>query len=473
MNLATKAPAAAASPTTRVGVVMSAVRSRIDARAIGRGAKLPSVRKLAEQLAVSKSTVVEAYDRLVAEGLVEARRGSGFYVAAAPPPLVLASAAPRLNPGIDLQAIVRAALETRPDVLQPGAGWLPESWLPLDAVDKALRAVSRGSAATKLRYDSPRGYEPLRRVIAARLAERGAPIDPAQIVLTNSVTQGLDLAARFLLSPGDCIVIDDPHYFNIVQLLNVHRARIVVAPFLRDGPDLAALEALFAEHRPRLYLTVAGPHNPTGAIWSPANAHRALKLAERHGVIVVEDDIYGDFEPTPSPRLASFDGFDRVIQVGGYSKTVSAALRIGYIAARPDWAEALVDLKLATTLGNSSLAASTLHRVLTEGGYRRHLDALRPRLADAIGLTVQRLKPLGVTPWVEPRGGIFLWAQLPDGLDAVEVAKAALQENVIFAPGRAFSPTPQWASYMRFNVALSAERRVFEALDRAMRQAGR
>ena len=133
----------------------------------------------------------------------------------------------------------------------------------------------------------------------------------------------------------------------------------------------------------------------------------------------------------------------------------------------------MVDLKLATTLGNSSLAASALHRVLTEGGYRRHLDALRPRLADAIGLTVQRLKPLGVTPWVEPRGGIFLWAQLPDGLDAVEVAKAALQENVIFAPGRAFSPTPQWASYMRFNVALSAERRVFEALDRAMRQAGR
>ena len=456
---------------TRVGLVMAAVRSRIDARAIGRGAKLPSVRKFAEQLGVSKSTVVEAYDRLAAEGIVEARRGSGFYVATASPPLVLAAAPPSLNPGIDLLAIMRNALESRPDMLQPGAGWLPESWLPVDSVERALRAVSRGPASAKLRYDPPRGLEPLRRVIAARLTERGAPVDPAQILLTDSATHGLDLAARFFLSPGDCVVIDDPHYFNIVQLLDVHRAKIVLAPFLRDGPDLAALESVFAEHRPRLYLTVAGPHNPTGAALTPSHAHRALQLAERHDVVILEDDIYCDFEPTPSPRLATFDGYDRVVQVGGYSKTVSAALRTGYIAARSDWADALVDLKLATSLGHSSLAANILHRVLTEGSYRRHIDALRPRLAEAIGLTIRRLKSLGVTPWIEPRGGMFLWAQLPDGLDAVDVAKAALEENVVFAPGRAFSPSPQWRDYMRFNVALSAEPRVFESLDRAMTRA--
>ncbi|MFZ0210493.1 MAG: PLP-dependent aminotransferase family protein, partial [Roseiarcus sp.] len=204
---------------------------------------------------------------------------------------------------------------------------------------------------------------------------------------------------------------------------------------------------------------------------SPSHAHRALQLAERHDVVILEDDIYCDFEPTPSPRLATFDGYDRVVQVGGYSKTVSAALRTGYIAARSDWADALVDLKLATSLGHSSLAANILHRVLTEGSYRRHIDALGPRLAEAIGLTIRRLKSLGVTPWIEPRGGMFLWAQLPDGLDAVDVAKAALEENVEFAPGRAFSPSPQWRDYMRFNVALSAEPRVFESLDRAMRRA--
>src|SRR5271166_2386611 len=279
-------------PVSRVGRVIEALRVRIDSRALGQGAKLPSVRRLAEQLDVSTSTVVEAYDRLAAEGLVEARRGSGFYVAAPPPPLVLARA-PSLDPAADLLTIIRNALEARPDVLQPGAGWLPESWLPAAGVEKAIRATARGGGPTKLRYDSPRGFEPLRRLIAARLADRGARVDPAQIVLLDSTTQALDLAARFFLSPGDCVVIDDPRYFSLVHLLGAHRAKIVGAPFTREGPDVDALEAIFAEHRPRLYITVAGPHNPTGASLSPAVAHRVLMLAERYGVTIVEDDIYG------------------------------------------------------------------------------------------------------------------------------------------------------------------------------------
>ncbi len=461
-----------AAPVSRVGLVIDALRGRIDSRALGRGAKLPSVRRLAEQLAVSKSTVVEAYDRLAAEGFVEARRGSGFYVAQAPSPLVLAEA-PSLDPAVDLLTIVRKELEARPDVLQPAFGWLPESWLPAAGVEKAIRKIARGAGPTKLRYDSPRGFEPLRRLIAARLADRGARVDPAQIVLTDSTTQALDLAARFFLSPGDCVVVDDPRYFHLVQLLGVHRAKIVGAPFTPGGPDVEALEAIFAEHRPRLYVTVAGPHNPTGASLSPTVAHRVLMLAERHGVIIVEDDIYADFETAPSPRLATFDGFNRVIQVGGYSKTVTAALRVAYLIARPDWSEAIVDMKLATTLGNSSFAAAALHHFLLEGGYRRHLDAVRPRLAEAIARASRCLSACGATSWVEPRGGMFLWAELPGGLDATEVARFGLEDDVVFAPGRSFSASPRWRSFMRFNVAVSADPRVTAALERAMEKAAK
>lgn len=468
----TRGAFAAQQPVSRVGRVIEALRVRIDSRALGRGAKLPSVRRLAEQLEVSVSTVVEAYDRLAAEGLVEARRGSGFYVAAPPPPLVLAKA-PSLDPAADLLTIMRNALETRPDVLQPGAGWLPESWLPGAGVEKAIRATARGGSPTKLRYDSPRGFEPLRRLVAARLADRGARVDPAQIVLTDSTTQALDLAARFFLSPGDCVVIDDPRYFSLVHLLGAHRAKIVGAPFTREGPDVEALEAIFAEHRPRLYIMVAGPHNPTGASLTPTVAHRVLMLAERYGVTIVEDDIYGDFETAPSPRLATFDGFNSVIQVGGFSKTVTAALRVAYLVARPDWSEAIVDMKLATTLGNSSFAAATLHHFLLEGGFRRHLDAVRPRLAEAIARASRQLRACGATPWVEPQGGLFLWAALPGGLDATEVARLGLEDNVVFAPGRSFSFSPRWRSYMRFNVAVSADPRVFAALERAMEKAAK
>jgi len=364
--------------------------------------------------------------------------------------------------------LVRRALEERPDVLQPASGWLPEDWLPSAGMEKAVRAVARGGAGARLRYDSPFGFEPLRRLIAARLAEHGAPIDASRLVLTDSTTQALDLALRFLVRPGDRVVVDDPHYFNLCELIYAHRAEIDAVEYTRDGPDIAALEAIFAERRPRAYLMVSGPHNPTGATLSPVVAHRVLTLAEKYDVVVIEDDIYGDFETASSPKMAALDGFSRVIQVGGYSKTVSAALRVSYLAARADWAEAIVDLKLATTLGNSAFAAAALHGFLAEGGFRRHLDSLRPRLAAASARACLRLKALGVTPWVEPQAGMFIWAQLPGGLDATEVARAAQDEHVVFAPGRSFSASPKWRSFMRFNVAVSADPRVFETLERAL-----
>ena len=461
-----------AVPQSRVGLVLATLRARIDSRALPRGARLPSVRKLAEELGVSKSTVVEAYDRLAAESAVESRRGSGFYVAAPPEPLMLA-AAPPLDPAVNLLALVRRGLEEQPQVLQPASGWLPESWLPAAGFEKAVRAVARGPGFTKLRYDSPNGFEPLRRLIAARLAERGSPIDPAQLTLVDSTTQALDLALRFFLSPGDRVVIDDPRYFNLVQLLGAHRTEICAVPYTLEGPDVAALEAIFAERRPRIYLMQSGPHNPTGSTLSASVAHRVLTLAEAYDVVIVEDDVYGDFESAPSPRMAALDGFKRVLLVGGYSKTVTAALRVGFMAGRADWMEAIVDLKLATSLGNSAFAAATLYAFLSEGGYRRHLDALRPRLAAATARTLSQLRALGLRPWVDPRAGMFVWAEFPDGLDATQVARAGQERNVVFAPGRSFSADPRWRGFMRFNIAVSLDPRVFETLAWAMERVRR
>ena len=141
-----------------------------------------------------------------------------------------------------------------------------------------------------------------------------------------------------------------------------------------DGPDVAELERVFAEHRPRLYLTGGGLQNPTGVTPSAATVHRVLRLAEEHDVLILEDDTFADFEAEPSTRLAALDGLRRVVQVGSATKAVGAAMRCGYIAAREDWIAQLVDLKLATTMGNSATGAHILHRVLTESGYRRHLD---------------------------------------------------------------------------------------------------
>jgi DNA-binding transcriptional MocR family regulator len=151
------------------------------------------------------------------------------------------------------------------------------------------------------------------------------------------------------------VLVDDPCYFNFHALLRAHRVRIVGVPYTPNGPDTVQFEQVLAEHRPRLYITNSALHNPTGATLSPVTAHRVLKLADQFGLTIVEDDIFADFEPEPAPRLAAFDGLDRVIQIGSFSKTLSASVRCGYIAARPDWIEGLIDLKIATSFGGGGL----------------------------------------------------------------------------------------------------------------------
>ena len=224
-----------------------------------------------------------------------------------------------------------------------------------------------------------------------------------------------------------------------------------------DGPDVAELERVFAEHRPRLYLTGGGLQNPTGVTPSAATVHRVLRLAEEHDVLILEDDTFADFEAEPSTRLAALDGLRRVVQVGSATKAVGAAMRCGYIAAREDWIAQLVDLKLATTMGNSATGAHILHRVLTESGYRRHLDGLRRKLADSMGRTLQNLRAHGLVPWIEPRAGIYVWARLPDGVSAADVARHALTRKVMFAPGPAFSASDEARGCLRFNVARCGE----------------
>jgi DNA-binding transcriptional MocR family regulator len=460
------------APTLAAGVVAS-IRGRIDARSLAPGARLPSVRGLAEAMKVSKSTIVEAYDRLIAEGAIVARRGSGFYVAGPTRPLSLAALGPQLDRAIDPLWLMRQSLQSGPDVLKPGSGWLPDSWMPDPSLQRGLRALARGPASARIRYDAPLGFAPLRLLHARRLAERGVIAEPDQILLTDSASQSLDLLCRFLLEPGDNVIVDDPCYFNFLALLRAHRVNAIGVPFTPDGPDVEAFARLLAAHRPRFYLTIAGLHNPTGATMSPVTAHRVLKLAEAHDAIVIEDDIFADFENEPGPRFAAFDGFERVIQVGSLSKTVSAAIRCGYIAAKAEWIDELIDLKLAISQGNGQVSAVLLHHMLADGGHRRYLDGLRAKLSAAMGQTIRRLAALGLTPWVEPRGGLFLWARLPHGLDGADIARHGLKNDVVFAPGNVFSLSHAARGYLRFNVAQCAHPRIFEMLEAAMDAAPR
>jgi DNA-binding transcriptional MocR family regulator len=453
---------------TLVERVMAAIRSQIAARRLAPGARLPSIRRCAETMRVSKSTVVEAYDRLAAEGAIAPRRGSGFYVAGHTPPLSLDDIGPRLDRAVDPLWVSRQSLEAGEGFLKPGCGWLPASWMPDESLRRALRALARGGDDVLTDYGSPLGSAALRGLLARRMAEHGIEAAPDQIMLTGSGTQAIDLLCRFLIEPGDTVLVDDPCYFNFHALLRAHRARVVSVSYTPSGPDIDQFAQALAQHRPRLYVTNSAIHNPTGAVLSSVAAHRVLKLAEQHDVIIVEDDIFADFEEEPAPRLAAFDGLERVVQIGSFSKTLSASIRCGYIAARPDWIEGLTALKIATAFGSGRLAGELLATVLTDGTYRKHMTSLRTRLAGAMGRTIARLREAGLTPWIEPRAGMFVWCRLPEGLDATAIARKGLTENIILAPGNAFSLAQSAGEFLRFNAAQSSDPRIFRLLESAI-----
>jgi DNA-binding transcriptional MocR family regulator len=458
----------------RTSEVMAAIRSRVAGRVLLPSERLPSIRGFASTMGVSASTVVEAYDRLVAEGLIRAVRGSGFYVSSsASPPLALVE---NLSPKarmIDPFWVSRQSLDAEKGVLKPGCGWLPADWMPNEALRRAIRSLAHSDEETLAYYGGTRGSLALRKLLLSRMMDEGIQAGPDHLMLTNTGTQALDLVCRFLLRPGDTVLVDDPCYFNFQALLKAHQVKVVGVPYKPTGPDVEAFQSVIEAERPRLYITNSALHNPTGATLSPQTAHRLLNIAANHEVMIVEDDIFADFEPEPSSRLAALGGVDRVIRIGSFSKTLSASVRCGYIASRPEWIEGLVDLQVATNLGGPSpVSTELLSHVLAGGGYRKHMEGVRRRLGRARREAAEKLGKIGITPWLMPRGGFNLWCQLPEGIDSARLAQETLAEKIVLAPGNVFSVSQSAAGFMRFNVAHLQDERIFSAIGSAMRTVG-
>lgn len=449
--------------------IMTLIRERIAARAHLPGERLPSVRRMAEAAGVSKSTVVEAYDRLAATGLIEARRGSGFYVGSQPVPHSLKVATSTIERAVDPLWMSRQALEPRQGVLSPGCGWLPDDWMPQEIIARAMRAIARQGGATLTDYSAPKGHAGLRQLIARRLALRDIHAGADQVVLADSASSALDLLLRFLAEPGDTILVDDPCYFNFLAALKAGRYRVVAVPFGPGGPDVEAFAHLAQTEHPRLYLTNSGLHNPTGWKLSPVTAHKVLKLAERHDLLIIEDDIFAELEAEPSPRYAAMDGLERVVVIGSFSKTLSAAFRSGYVALRADWVEDFTDFRIASRFGGNQLAEAIVHAALSDTAYRRHVEALRGRLATASHEVAAKLSALGIMPVEANSVGFFLWCRLPQGLDAADLSRRALEHDVVLAPGNVFSLSGAAKGFMRFNVAQCADVRLFDVLTRLVK----
>jgi DNA-binding transcriptional MocR family regulator len=465
-----------ARPTPLQAQIVAAIRDGIAAHRLAPGEKLPSIRRLAGANRVSKFTVVEAYDRLAAQGVIVARSKSGFFVAGRTPPLTLAEAEPAVASAAapDPVWMMRHSLSLDDKMLQSACGWLPDSWLPEAGIRRALAAIARAPAARLLDYGPPLGYLPLRQQIRIRLAELEIEAPTECILITDGASQAVDLVCRHLLQPGDKVLVDDPGYFNYHAVLRAHRVQPVPVPLTRDGLDLDTLERLAGLHAPKLYLGNPALQNPTGLSLTPAQAHRLLILAARFDFRIVEDDVFRDFQSAPTQRLAALEGLAkesaRVLHLGGFSKTISAALRVGFIAGPAETIRHLTDLKLATTFGNNQVSAQVVHRMLEDGSYRKHVAAIRDRLRRVTPALRRRLQATGLRSWMETEEGMFLWMRFPEEMpDAAALARKAIAERIVLAPGAVFSPSKRWQDFLRINVAQSQSPRLIAFLQEALR----
>jgi DNA-binding transcriptional MocR family regulator len=462
---------------TRGQQLAARVAERIRRGALSPGARLPSVREGARLHGVSPSTVVSAYDQLQAQGLVEARRQRGFFVRepmAAPRGAPAAAALPGapLAAPLDATALIRGMFQQGSAPTGPGMGTLPEAWLDQPLLDRALRRTlgrpAADGASDALRYGNPAGDESLRQAMARRLCgELGISAQASQIVTTIGATHALDVVARTLLQPGDAVLVDEPGWAVEFARLTRMGMRLLPVPRGADGPDLAVMAQLLAQHRPRLYVTVSVLHNPTGQTLSLAAAHQILKLAEQHDLTIVEDDTYAWLAPPHAPRLAALDGLQRTLYITGFSKILAPAWRVGVVAAAPALAERLIDSKLLGMLTTPAVLERAVAWCLDQGLLRRHADRVVAQL-DAARQRVVRLAQDSGCHFVTPPQGLFGWVDT--GVDTEPLAARLAAVGWLVAPGRLFLAAPRPTTLMRVNFASAQDARFWRAFE-AARQA--
>lgn len=428
------------------------------------GERLPSVRRLALEKRVSISTAVQAMRQLEMRGLVEARPQSGFFVrhrAAA-----LASAIARVTPetpvAVDVNQRLLAVLQAnqRPGIVPLGAALPAPSLLPLTALHRRYASVARRfphllGGASHTDMSDPQ----LVRQLVRRSLAWGGPLDPDEIVVTNSCTEAMSLCLRAVTRPGDTVAVESPGYYVMLQLLESLGLKALEIPTEPEtGLSVAALDLATRGGGVAAVLLVANASNPLGSVMPDESKRKLVELMAVRGVPVIEDDIYGDlcYETRRPWPLKSFDtagkASDNVMLCSSYSKCLSPSLRIGFVAAGKYRGAVGMQKMLASGITNP-ITQRVLAETLESGAYERHVRGLRRRYqgqVEQMMAAVARHFPAS-TRLARPQGGFVLWTELPEGIDTTALWRRAQAENIAFVPGDLFSPSRLYRNCLRLN----------------------
>jgi len=438
---------------------------RIRTRLLAPGTRLPSVRQCAQQQGVSPSTVVAAYDQLLAQGLVDAHKNKGFFVRnralarefidnSAIDSVAIDGRAPHVP--LSATALIRGMFQGSSDKPQPGTGVLPADWLQTTFMAAAVRRVTsaRQLQSFSLQYGEPAGDSGLRQALSKKLISLNIHASPQHIITTVGATHALDIVSRTLLRAGDYVMVEEPGWSVEFARLEALGMRILPVPRGPDGPDLAVMARYCELHSPKLFVSVSVFHNPTGYCLTPGSAHRLLQLANAHHFYLVEDDTYSHIAPEHATRLCALDGLQRTIYVGGFAKILAPGWRVGFMAAPPALVERLLDTKLLATLTTPALLEKAMAWCIDQGQLRRHAERIRTRLDQARARSVKLALAAGCT-FATPPAGLFGWVET--GVDTDALAQRMLDEGYLLAPGALFHARRQPSTLMRINFATTQE----------------
>ena len=433
------------------------LRRRVQVGSLGPGERLPAVRALASKLGVTPETIAAAYKRLTAEGYLRGQVGRGTFVAAPPlraeeDPLAPFEAAGALPPFRSQAAgpsppahrdLLRLA--SHPSLVSFAASVAAPDLAPVQDLRRALSEVLAADGPRALQVGATEGYAPLRTAIAALLARRGLKVDPATVCITSGCQQGIDLAAKVFVGPGDAVLVEQPSFLGALEAFRARGARIVGVPVEADGLRVEALPGLIQRHQPKLLYCMPTYQNPTGRSLSPEKRRALLRLAASYDLPIVEDDSAGFFPlDGPAPlSLKSEDQAGYVIHLGTFSKLIAAGLRLGWLVASAAVYDKLVAAKYASDLSSDALVQRAVARLLSDGSLLEHIERVRRayrQRRDALieALAQPRVLPPGAA-FDRPGGGFNLWLELPeDGPTSTGLYVEAIRRGVAFVPGPFF-----------------------------------
>jgi DNA-binding transcriptional MocR family regulator len=460
---------------TRYQDLADDIEASIHAGVLRAGDKLPSVRHTSAGRGVSASTVFQAYYLLEARGLVRARQRSGYFVAPRPhsaPPEPTEPSAPQGDSFavVDVSERVFEVLESAMDrdVVPLGSAFPSPQLFPLRRLAQSLGRAARQSDPRSTFDDLTPGSMALRRQIARRYLADGLALSPADLVVTNGALEALNLCLAAVTRPGGAVVIESPCFYGALQALErMGLSAIEVPTHPGEGMDLDALEAAVQRHRPQAIWLMTCFQNPLGSLMPEARKQALVALATRHGVPLIEDDVYGELyfgEHRPPPAKA-FDTEGWVLHCASFSKCLAPGWRIGWAAAGR-FTRAVARQKLTTTLATNAPTQQALADYLDSGGADRHLRRLRQTLAlqrDHMAAAIARHFPAG-TQATRPEGGYFMWIALPPPCDALALHRQALALGISVAPGPIFSASQSFGHCLRLNYGHGWSARTEEAL---------